>query len=137
MPASGMSADWLEKSMSNSTSDPIRNTRYRGRAQSLSTAGPGRRIAGRPSPIRNGAIAICRRSSSPASRNADTVTPPPSMNTRAQPRPCRRRNNAARSTPAFPDSSPTMLASPNVVSPSSTRVRSQTYQVGAAPSRKT
>ena len=62
----------------------MRNTRYRGRWQSRSVARGGRRIAGRPSPIMRGAMAMCRRSSRFASRNADTVTPPPSTKIRAQ-----------------------------------------------------
>ena len=58
-----------------------------------------RRIAGRPSPMMTGATARCRRSSRFASRNADTVTPPPSTNTRAQPRSRSTRSSAAGAPP--------------------------------------
>ncbi len=67
-----------------------------------SEAGGGSRIAGRPSPMMSGAIAICSRSSRFASRNIETVTPPPSMKILEQPRACSRRTSLGKSTPSCP-----------------------------------
>ncbi len=91
----------------------MRKTRYRGRWQSLSAERAGMRIAGRPSPMSSGAMAICRRSSRFAARNCETVTPPPSTKIRRQPRAQQRVDQVAlTSTPASTSATAATVAFP-------------------------
>ena len=118
------------RSQSNRTSPPIRYTRYRGRRQSRRLGRAGTRMAGRPSPMISGAIAICSRSSRLASRNAETVTPPPSTNTRAQPCSSSNRSMSATAVPGSASAIPTRLALPTCASPGRTSGAAQQVHVG-------
>ena len=75
---------------------------------------------------------MCRRSSRFASRNIDTVTPPPSTKIRWQPR-----ARSSRSTLGDVDAgaavldAPTIVARPKCVSPAPASDRAQTYSVSA------
>ena len=66
-----------------------------------------------------GATATCRRSRRPAARNIETVTPPPSMKIRAQPRLAQQRHQrrASRSRRRQCRRRPAMCAQPTCVSP--------------------
>ena len=68
---------------------------------------------------------------------SDTVTPPPSTNTRAQPRARRSRSTCSASPPGRSASMPAMTPSPMWLSPGATSERAQMYSVGTTGSVNT
>jgi len=77
------------KSRSHNMSSPSARRRAGGRGQSAMRVAPGHCKPGRPLPISTGAMTRCKRSSIPAAKQRDTVTPPPSTNSKRSPRAAR------------------------------------------------